>query len=208
MVAQIIEAWQRVRRRGKSLAADEPDDRHAECNSHGARHAQGQTPMCRRWLPAAFVRGQERATTTGLRSRERGRWQRQDRSWRRAAAAYCGGGVGALGSPEAAARGSGSAGGGVAASGAGLVSVGEVGCSPALAGGGRPVASLKYLKNSEFGAQQHPRVAGLQTLFIGLHGAIETEELGILVDRLQHRCGSAGHRRRLGFARTCRWRRP
>ena len=42
MVAQIIEAWQRVRRRGKSLAADEPDDRHAECNSHGARHAQGR----------------------------------------------------------------------------------------------------------------------------------------------------------------------
>src|SRR6185503_3894793 len=69
-----------------------------------------------------------------------------------ARAAYCGGGVGAFGSPEAAARGSGSAGGGIAASGAGLVPVGDVGCSPALAGGGvLPDASLKYLKNSESG---------------------------------------------------------
>src|SRR4029078_13192743 len=69
-----------------------------------------------------------------------------------ARAAYCGGGVGAFGSPEAAARGSGSAGGGISASGGGLVAVSGVGCSPALAGGGfLPDASLKYLKNSESG---------------------------------------------------------
>ena len=207
MLAQIIKAWQRVRRRGKSLAADEPDDGHAERNSHGARHAQGRTPACRQWLPAAFVRGQERATTTGLRSRERGRWQRQDRSWRRAAAAYCGGGVGALGSPEAEARGSGSAGGGVAASGAGLGRR-RGGMLAAWRGGGRPDASLKYLKNSESGAQQHPRVAGLQTLFIGLHRAIETEELGILVECFSIDAVPLGIAVASGALGLRRWRRP
>src|SRR4029079_3032002 len=69
-----------------------------------------------------------------------------------ARAAYVGCRRGALGHRAPTARGSSSRGGGVAASGAGLVPVGDVGCSPALAGGGvLPDASLKYLKNSESG---------------------------------------------------------
>ena len=205
MLAQHRDAWH-------DLAADKPDDEPRRRRRPRRRPSARRLPVRPPRPRATSGRGRAHSAHSEPFDHEN-KADGNDKIVHEATALkryWAGGGCSAGASPtEADACGSGAAAGGVAASGAGLAPAGAVGCSPRLRAWRRVThCVVEILEELGIGTEQQPGIARLQRRLVGLHRAVEGEEVRILAEGLGDRCGSARRRRRRECAPILRWRRP